>query len=265
MAYFPKKKRGVKKTGAKRPVYRKRKVTKPSKAFVQKVQRIIHKDVETKMVTFPQAFTSYNSAISAVGDIGQLIQNISQGTSESARIGDQVKAMKLDLRGHLIMNTGYNTLSDTRIAVRMFIVQPKNFSDYNSIFTNAGTWLSNLLKRGNTTTGFTGAISDLYSDVNSDAITCYYDKVTYLTAPYIAAGATITPIDIGRQSVRFFRKTIKLRKTLKYDININGGLQPTNYCPVLLIGYAHLDGSAADTLSTQVGAQWNCNLYYEDA
>ena len=257
------KKGGKGKKGGKRRAYRKRMGSKPSKSFAKKVQSVIHKDLETKMATNEWAITAYNSGISATGDIGKLLPNIAQGTTEASRIGDQLKAQKLDIRGHIIMNVGYNTAQDSRIGVRVMIVQPKNLADYNSVFGSA-TWLSNLLKRGTSTVAFTGLVSDLYSDINTDAITKYYDKVFFMTSPYIPS--TSTTQDLNRTTIRLFRKVITLRnKCLKFDTNVSGGIQPTNYSPCLLIGYAHMDGSSPDTVSTQLSAQWNSNLYYEDA
>lgn len=249
----------------KRRNYRKRKVSRPNKSMVKQIKRILHQDVETKVATNEWPLTIYNSGISATGDMGKLVPNISQSTLENGRVGDQIRGQKLDIRGHIIMNVGYNIAADARIGVRVMILQPKNLLDYNSVFGGA-TWLSNILKRGSGTFAFTGIISDLYSDINTDAVTKYYDKTFIMTSPYIPSGATSTTQDLNKTTVKLFRKTINLRnKCLKYDVNVSGGIQPTAYSPTLLIGYAHLDGSAPDTLFTQLSAQWNSNLYYEDA
>lgn len=257
------KKGGKGKRVYRRKAYRKRKVSKPSKTFAKKVQSVISKNVETKVATNEWAYTTYNSGIAASGDIGKLLPNIAVGANSEQRVGDQLRAQKLDIRGHIIMNTGYNSGNDSRIAVRVMIVQPKNLADYNSVFGGT-SWLSNLLKRGNSTFAFTGLVSDLYSDINTDAVTKYHDKVYFMTSPYIPS--TSTTQDLGRSTCKLFRKVITLRgKCLKYDGNVSGGLQPTNYSPCLLIGYSHLDGSLPDTLTTQLSAQWNSNLYYEDA
>lgn len=258
------KKRNAKRHAKKR-IYRRKSVPKTSKAFVKKVKAIIHKQTETKLATWTQPFTSYNSGINATGDIGNVLPSIALGTGDNARIGDQIRAQKMEIRGHLIMNQ-YNNYSSARIGVRIMVVQPKNLNDYNTVFTNTNNWLSNLLKRGGVSVGFTGLVADLYSDINTDAVTKYVDKVVFMKSPYLPAGNTNTVQDLDHQTCKFFRATFNLRnKLLKYEANVSGGIQPTNFSPCLIIGYAHLDGSAADTVNTQVSAQWNTNLYYEDS
>ena len=79
-------------------------------------------------------------------------------------------------------------------------------------------------------------------------------------------GVGIVPQIQGRNVCRFFSKTFKLRnKKLEYDANIDSNLLPTKFMPVMIIGYVHLDGSAADVLTTQVSVQYDTTLTYEDA
>lgn len=253
---------------------RKGRSSKPSKAFVKKVKSIIHKEVETK-----QAFTnqfsqiqSYNSAINSSGDCAILMPGMSNGTGDSQRIGDQIRAQKLKITGHLITrftgSSGTTYYQNCRIGVRMFIVQPKSFLSSSNITTNATTWQSTLLKKGGTTTGFTGLISDLYAPVNTDAITCYYDKVFYVQNPYSSAvfGTTSSNLMMPTGTTKFFSKTLKLRnKLLKFDSTIDSGLTPVNFNPVLIMGYSYLDGSSPDAVTTNLAMSYASVLDYEDS
>lgn len=257
---------------ARRP--RRGRAVKPSKSFVKKVQSIVHKDVETKQAYNNQylQIQSYNSAINSSGDCAILVPNIASGTSDNARIGDQIRAQKLKITGHLITrftgSSGTTYYQNCRIGVRMFIVQPKSFQSQSSITGNATTWQATLLKKGGTTSGFTGLISDLYAPVNTDAITCYYDKVFYVQNPYSNAvfGSTMSNLLMPTGTCKFFSKTIKLRnKVLKYDASIDSGLTPVAYNPVLIMGYAYLDGSSADTVTTNLAMSYVSVLDYEDA
>lgn len=255
-------------------VARKAKSLSSSRAFRVAVQKVVHADVETK-----QAFTNqfaqiqnYNSAINSSGDNSFLVPNISQGTGDNARIGDQIKAQKLTVKGHFISrftgSAGTTYYQNCRIGVRMFIVQPKTYLGQGNISSNSTTWMGTLLKKGGTTVGFTGLISDLYAPVNTDAITCYYDKVFYVQNPYSNAvlGSGTANLLMPNGTTRFFSKTFKLKnKTLKYDNTIDSGLTPVNYNPTLLLGYAYLDGSTADSVTTQIGLAWDSILNYEDA
>lgn len=253
---------------------RKGAAAKPSKAFVKKVKQVLHKDVETKQAFNNQfgQIQSYNSAINSSGDCAILVPNIANGATDNARIGDQIRAQKLSIKGHLITrftgSAGTTYYQNCRIGVRMFIVQPKSFMSQGNIVSNAATWQATLLKKGGTTTGFTGLISDLYAPVNTDAITCYYDKVFYVQNPYsnavLGSGANNLLMPTG--TTKFFSKTLKLRnKLLKYDSSIDAGLTPTAYNPVLIMGYSYLDGSSADAVTTNLAMSYVSVLDYEDA
>lgn len=240
-----------------------RRQSKPSKAFAKKVQAVIHKDVETKSAFTSTTSVGFNSGINSSGDIQIIVPDVQNSTLDNGRIGDQIRGMKLRIKGILTSNLTYNTNSQCRLGVRVFIVQPKAYSNYDAINANATTWQSTLLKKGLASTGFTGVINDLQADVNRDAITVYYDKVFYVNTPYL-----VTSVGDAStyNSVRFINKTLNLRnKLLRYDSLFNSGKTPTNWNPVMLVGYVHLDGSGPDTISTQVSLTTDCYLDYEDA
>lgn len=255
-----------------RKVIRRRKIvrkggsSKPSKAFAKKVRAVLHKNVESKQAFSSLPSTAFNSGITAVGDIQNLLPTIAQGTADNARIGDQLRGQRLTIKGAVVYNpsTGsYGTYPNTRLAVRIMIVQPKQYGDYSAIYSNFSSWSAFLLKKGGTTTNFSGTLSDLWAPINSDAITKYYDKIMYLNGPYERTAVG------GYQmlgSTKFFNISLKMRnKLLKYDAAVSGGLSPTNYAPIMLIGYVHMDGSSPDGVSTAITAQYDSIFTYEDA
>jgi len=263
MAFYPRKRRGRAPKRAPRRYGRKRAVKKLSKPMTKAIQKIIHKDVETKSAFTSTTAVAFNSGINSSGDIQIIIPDIQNSTYDNGRIGDQIRAQRLRVKGILTSNLTYTTNSQCRLGVRVFIVQPKMYSNYDAINVNATTWMGALLKKGLSTTGFTGVINDLQADVNTDAITVMYDKVFYVNTPYMATS-------VGEQStynsVKFINKTFNLRnKLLKYDTAFNSAKTPTNFNPVLLVGYVHLDGSGPDTVSTQVSFTTDTYLDYEDA
>lgn len=247
---------------------RRKYVSKPSKKFTKMVQKIIHSDAETKYVQLNSGFQSFNSGINVAADVLQVVPGMARGTGDANRIGDQIRFQKMVLKGHMIMSTNYQDLNSSRIGVRLMIVQPKLYSQITAVQTNLG-WLTSLIKKGSTTGNFTGSIQDLYSDINRDVVTVYYDKVYYLDMPAIISTAGTTSVNTQvaeqlRTTTRFFSKTFNLKnKLIKYDDTISPN-DPTNYAPVLLVGYAHLNGSAADVANTQLGLQFCNNVYYED-
>jgi len=252
-----------KKTRARRAPKRPRKAqAKPSKAFAKKVQAVVHKDAETKSAFCSTTSVGFNSGINSGGDIQIIVPDIQNSTYDNGRIGDQIRGMKLRIKGILTSNLTYNTNSQCRLGVRVFIVQPKSYSNYDAINANATIWQATLLKKGLTTVGFTGVINDLQADVNKDAITVYYDKVFYINTPYLVSSVGDATT---YNSVRFINKTLNLRnKLLRYDSAFNSGKTPTNWNPVMLVGYVHLDGSGPDTVSTQVSMTTDTYLDYED-
>lgn len=243
---------------------RRPKASKPGKLFRKKVLAVIHKNTENKQGFRFQNTTTYNSGIDTSAEIGFLVPNIAQGAEENARVGDRVRAVSLTLKGILGLNLSYaSSYAGCRIGVRVFVVQPKLFTNQPSIIANAANWLPYLLRKGAASLPFSGVVSDLGCPVNREMITCYYDKVFYMTIPFMASA-------VGQQetyhSTKFFNKTFKLRnKELKYNSGYESNLQPTNYSPVILVGYVHLDGSAPDTVSQQLTMSWDSILNYEDA
>lgn len=231
-------------------------------ALVKAVKSIIHKNVETKSAYCQTYNSTFNGAISVVADVVQILPNITNSTSDNGRIGDQIRAQSLQIKGYIASNLTFTTLTGCRLGVRLMIVQPKQYSDFGVIQANAATWLTYLLKKGGTVGGFTGIVPDLFAQVNTDAITKYYDKVFYINSPYLQTNVGDTTVF---NSVKFFSKTLKLRnKLLKYDSNVNAGVTPVNFNPVMLLGYVKLDGSAPD-LNIQIAMSNDCYLNYEDA
>jgi len=252
-------------TGAFSKLRRKRSA-KPSKAFKKAVQAIVSANAESKQGFHSVSAENYNSGINVTGDVKRLMPSISQGTADNARIGDQLKAQSLTIKGAIVYNpsTGqYGTYANSRIACRLMIVSPRLYPNIDDAQNNAATWTQYLLKKGGTTSGFSGTLSDLWAPINSDGIIKYYDKVFYLDAPYqaTAVGSTL----MGK-STRFFSHGMKLRnKTIKYDSSVSGGTQPSNYGPVMILGYTHMDGSAPDSLTTAVQLSFDTIFNYEDA
>lgn len=246
----------------KRAAPRRKRVFKNSKSFVKKVESIIHKQVETKQASRTLPLTAFNSAADTSSDIYPIFPLVTQDATEAGRNGDQIRAQKMVLKGHIIQTIN-GAASYSRIAVRMLICQPKLFTNLPSISANANNWLPYVLRQGNISSGLDGTIASLYSPVDTSIITCYYDKVTYISMPVMVTSAGQQEM---RNSVKFFSKTFNLKnKLLQYNSNYQLNTSPTNYSPVCLLSYVFLDGTAPSTLFTNVSMSWTNTLYYEDA
>lgn len=233
------------------------------------VKRLISNSGERKQAFTTMAPTDFNSGISGSGDALRIIPNVTQGTDGHNRIGDQVRLKSINLRAILqMMPQGYGQGDGVRkIAVRVMCVTPKSFQTWASASANTATWMPMLLKKGGTTTAFTGAIDDIFAPINSDAITTHFNKVYYLKQDnYIQASASgIT--GLGGDLVRFINLNIKCKnKIFKYDPSVDSGLTPSNGpAYVLLVGYAFVDGTSPDTLSVRVRFQYDTIMNFTDA
>lgn len=258
-----------------RKIMRRRKVTKkPSKFLKKTIQSMISKNIEDK-VAFHSTGTSltyFNSGIDSNADLMQVLPSVTNGSTEQHRIGDTIKAKTLVIKGYIQLQKDqtFGDVANKRIAVRLMCFGSKRFKDWSSwqaLF--GGTYSSALLQRGSSTVGFAGYINDLWTPMNTEEYTKYYDRVFYLSQDYVAqqTGST-TPTTTWSQDIskgiKFFTIRIPVKgKLLRYD-NITGSY-PTNWSCGLALGYAHLDGSAPDVLETRVGMCYDVNFTYEDA
>ena len=240
-------------------VYKKRSV-KPSKALVKTIQKVIHRDAETKTAYHQQNLTFFDNDIDAV-DILRILPNIIQGVDDNQRIGSKIKAMALSIRGHMLLQNiiapGY-----TKVAVRLMVLQPKQCQNYTTITGTAfGTgWTSTLLEKGGVSVAYTGSISDLYANIDTDSSSVYYDKVHYISQPQVITNVGVTDT---RQTVSFFNIKVKLNKSLLFNDSLDG-VQPQNCSPVLLMGYTYLDGTLPGAV-TNVAIAFDSYVTYQDS
>lgn len=248
---------------------------KPSKSFVKKVNSIIHKNVETKEVSFNLVNTDFNGPVNNVADVIRIIPTITQGTDGGNRIGDQVLGQKLVVRGHMMINIVPNTTGTTipsaipsncRMMIRAACMSVKKFSSYDDVAATT-TWMSKVLKNGNTLQGLDGSVRSMYLPWNRDVVTIHKEIKRYVTIPAIfaqtatAAGFSNTAVGF-EQSCKFFNFTLSLKKLLKYD---DTSFSPQNDGRFFVISYAKLDDTAADILVSRITANFVSTLSFEDA
>lgn len=248
----------------KRPNKQSAVLPKPMYKAVQSIaKKELHRKMEDKTAYKTLEHANYNSGISVQTDVSTVTPFISKGTGAGNRIGEEIIAKSLNMRGYILANLGYGTLSGCRLGVRMMIVQPRAYNGYDAVYNSYATWMGVLLRKGNTTSSFTGTTSDYLAPINSDAIITYYDKRMIVEQPvqYTQVGEYVT-----LQTTKPFNINLKVKgKKFKYDDSVNGGLSPVDFTPVLLIGYCHLDGGAPDTVNTQIQLSYVTTLKYEDA
>jgi len=240
-----------------------------SKTFEQKVLSVIHKQVETKELytsMSDSALISFNSGINALSDLQRLLPNMAQGTAVNQRVGDRVKMMTHSIQGYfrIVPQTTAGAFKFGNVGVRMMVLSLKSCANYNTIDNDPfiATKLAGLLRKGGTTVGFGGLISDLQAPINRDLYTVHSDKVFHIKQDYVMTAVGTTTQD----TLRMFKINLKVKnKDLKYSDDVDSALTPTNYAPFLAIGYSYMDGSTADTLATNLQLFFESRVTFEDA
>lgn len=247
---------------------------KPGRLDLYKiVKNVLNRNVETEITSHTLALTAFNSGIDNSGDVLRLMPTVPQSVDDGSRKGSIIMAKSLNVRGHLQLNsydsvnTGTGTFtSNCRIGVRLMVVTPKRYPNYSQSSTNALLWLPNLLRNGVSTQGFTGTVQDLYLPLNLDEVTVHWDQTFDLQSETIQSGggATLVPVVISAdKSYAFFNLNVKCKDRKIHFLDASS--EPTDFGPVLLMGYAHMDNSAPDVLQTRVSMSYVSTLKFTDA
>lgn len=257
-----------KKNPSRRRVIRKAVKVAVNRQFKKKVLNVIRSQSESKQAWLTQTPIDFNSGINAAGDCLRVIPNISKGTNDNNRIGDQIRCQSVNIRAILqMLPQGLGQGDGVRkLAVRLMVVTPKGYNNWASASANATTWMQYLLKKGGTTTAFTGDISDLFAPGNTDAITFHYNKVHYFNQSTYGQATSSGLVEFSQANlVKFLNIKLRMRNRLvKYDDSIDSGLTPANLGYFVLCGYAFTDGGSPDVLSTRVRLQYDTIFNYED-
>lgn len=241
--------------------------------FNRKVKMVLSSLAENKQAyhTTGNSLIKFNSGIDAVGDLVQILPSVSQGIGENQRIGNQIRSKNLNVRGYIKLDI--NDVADStklpHVLVRMMVISMKvspSYQDAQTLASKIGT----LLKKGGTTTGYSGLIQDQYAPINTDVFTVHHDYKFALKQDFVnvigaAAPSTTIPQDVSK-TLKFFNFNVKCKnRLLRYDEDVGSDIYPSNFGPFLVLGYTYADGSAADVLDTKVGLCFDSVLTYEDA
>lgn len=246
----------------KRGGYRKKVSKKPSKALVKTIQKVVSSNEEIKS-SYHQHSSTFDGSPTLATDIIRFLPNNTVGINDNERIGSKIKIKSLTAKGHLILksNVGGNW-SFCKVGVRLMVLQPKQCSNYSTLTGTSlgGNWLGTLLQKGSGTVGYTGTISDLYAKIDTDSSIVYYDKIHYLSLEQINTAVGAQGV---RETVKFFKINIPVRKSLVYNDNLDA-LQPQNFNPVMVCGYSYLDGNSP-TVDQNVSCYFDTYLDFTDS
>lgn len=257
----------------KRPAVRRPRAKKVSKALATAVTRAVRREIkpEVKFVS-NYSVQDYNSAISSIGDMVNVIPGLTQGDDDFQRTGAKVTAKGLYVKGSVTLsrsNTDLGSVLYKPLRARMMIIRPKQYHSATDQSTVASGPLQRLLKPNTGTSNagiFDGGTYSLLFPVNKDEWDCCYDKQFNLYPQMSNTGSVPdgTIQNAMHPGYYQFRKKIPVRKTLLYSPNNVGSVVPTNEVWYMVIGYAYMDQSSIDVVNTQVRAEILSTLYFTD-
>lgn len=257
---------GKRKRGGRAAVTRPRKlrrvVKKPRGAFKKKVLQVIQERCEDKQAFHSMNTVYFNGAVNSDSEFYTLLPGVAQGSDTHNRIGDQIRGKYLEVKGHVQFLLATDTDANCRIAVRLMVVSNKTTPSYYA--SNATVGYSKLLSANGSNQQYAGDILSSYLPINREAFTVHYDRIHYMSISqlYHAAATDIEVARDTRYTTKFFTVRIPCKKLMHFA---DGAAYPSNFNPQICLGYAHVDGSAADTAETQVTLTWVSKFVYEDA
>jgi len=231
--------------------------------MTQVAKKVIHRLAEDKITGVPvEADVLHNSAIGSA-DCKPVIPQVAQGTDSSMRVGDRITPRSLRVRGVLALNPDDANPSTQNIYARVMILQQKDIKSGAEILTG-GVDAGALLRAAYGGTGneiqFTGDTQQLNMPINTELFRVYYDKQFKFTPQSAGLTGQANPLSSHKWQYTFTKKM--LPASLHFDEG--NGTWPNNFAPFVAIGYAYADGTAPDTLTTQLVANTYAQLSFED-
>lgn len=217
---------------------------------------------ETKMASRDLGFVNYNNQASVQGDVITLLPGVLAGIEEDQRVGTDIRCQSFYLKGLINVNPIHLDKPRARILMRMMVVQPIAYKNVVAAAAQFQQWLPNLLKQGSQPTGLDGSIKSMYLPINTDVITCYWDKRIEMISDFYE-DAQSGNFAIHFASKQFGFKLNVKNKILRFDTRSQP--EPNNFAPILLVSYCFMDGSAPVFTTTAVSMQAITVLKYKDA
>jgi len=243
----------------KRNPYRKKRPTVSSNVKLY-VNKTIDKKLETKQVMYTLTPTFFNSAVQSTSEFYQVIPPVSIGSGQTGRIGESIQPIKIVVRGYINYAADTNQ-TPNELITRLFCFQDKSVRSWD-LKTSIST---NLLDSGGSGSQYTGTLINNCTPHNKDHFTWFKDKRHVILKPYGYTNTALTAISSMHSSmVHYFTITLTqkdLPKSFKYDASD----YPTNFCPVIALGYSYAQNNSPDVGATQVLMAYTSTLYYKDA
>lgn len=230
------------------------------------VKAVVNKNIEDKMVQNQSLIEKANIpgaglTSAGLGVLSPVSILLSQGTNESARIGNKVTVKKLLLRYSIYAlpsteAAGVNPFRGLPFMVRVVV--------YRHRYNMGDSSPDALIDNGSTNTFLNGDVDTYFRPYNKDEYSIVYSK-THKLQPIRHLGTTAyAEVNQDTKATSFIIRNISLKapKTLIFNDNNN---QPTNYNYYIGFSVCNVDGSAITNVQTRATVNAESMLYFQDA
>lgn len=201
----------------------------------KKITKVVRRMAETKQFQHEINRQFFDYQIDTT-DVISLMPQLTQGTTQSTRIGNKVSPVSVRLKLSLTVSYFGGNASPTYVDVYIFKMKSKDF--YSGKPTNAD--MSSFLQDGSAATPYVGAELDGLRPVNSDMFTIVSHKRITLFNPNTATATYAFVGSINPNKALTYNLTKFYKKALIYDDNTS---DTTNDNLYLAVGGSQTDGS----------------------
>lgn len=260
-----------------------------NKALTKLVKRVVNRGRETKYVgqpLFTRAVPIYGDTFpigATTGQIYEVLPDLPEGVTEAERLGVKIQPTRVTADVDLRFNNLAQVLEGGTpldraawdIDCHIWYGYVRRYKNDADIIANTNNILNNLLENGQGATfRWGGGPYDHFNVVNKEWFNVKHKVVRMyrpLGAQNLATVAGGLTTYFPQEIHKVVRLSFKPPKTLMYN---ETNVTPENYCPVVIIGYQHRDGTQAannttdtTTLLGKPALMMNMkrHLYFKDA
>lgn len=171
-----------------------------------------------------------------------LVPTLSQGTTKSTRVGNEIKIVKASIQGHVYLMP-YDATNNPRSApclIKMWLVSKKN--THSNVLTTSNDFFDD----GAASLGFQGHLLDIDLHVNRDQYNIYAMRTVELGVTYpTGSQTTVGSADNSKMIASFkFPFAKHLKRIIKYEDTTTTA---TNANLFLVFTAVYADGTSAGT------------------
>lgn len=239
---------------------------RPKKNFVKSVKKIIHSQIENKVVS-----TYGANQLLTLGTTGvvpyfmNLTPSPVQNVTSQGRIGNSIRVVKATVNGfvNVLPYNGITNLMPAPVMVKMWLCKRKGFNNETRL-PNI-TDFNNFFQSGGTTLGFQQNMLDMTLRNNTEYWTIISSKTVQLQNYYYAGATAPTTTILGsayKVSLPFKFSFAKHLALCRYN---DTATFPQNKELFLVFQPVYADGSSAPAGSQLAEIHYNIEWEYEDA